>query len=382
MSLPRLTIFYLFDIATKSQQMIRYNFMLISALFFLINSNSAKAQFKQDTSKRINYAAIPIINYDPQLGLNLGFMAQMYYKVNPNDTISPSSATGMFGMYTTNKTHFLALFQQLYLKEDTWRFMLAAGTGAMNFQFWQDIPTMGGQFIDFSTDALFVMVRPEREIYKKLYGGISLVYAEVKTTFDVPDWVPDSLKYDERNMNSLGYLFNYDVREHQLNPYGGYNIEFKNNFYREWMNNTDNFDKYELTYNHYYPIRNKKTHILATRIKANIAAGDVPFQGQNIVGRDDIRGYTSGKHRDNQIYTMQAEYRWRFYKKFGMVGFFGLASAVEKAGDIFNSELLPGAGVGFRYMMIPKEPINIGFDIAKGKNDWGLYFRIGETFGR
>lgn len=358
----------------------KYLLLCVLALFFL--QNKADAQFKQDTTKRINYAAIPMLNYDPQLGLNLGFMAQMYYKVNLKDTISPSSSTGMFGMYTTNKTHFLGFFQKLYLKEDTWRFMFAAGSGTMNFQFWQDIPIIGGQFIDFSTDALFVMFRPERKIYKQLYAGLSFTYAKVKTEYDFPEGVHDSLRFDERNMNSLGYLFNYDVREHQLNPYGGFNVEFKNNFYREWMNNTDNFDKYELTYNHYYQIRNKETHILATRIKANISAGAVPFQGQNVVGRDDIRGYTSGKHRDNQIYTMQAEYRWRFYKKFGMVGFFGLASAVEKAGDIISSELLPGAGVGFRYMMIPKERINIGFDIAAGKDDWGLYFRIGETFGR
>ena len=65
-----------------------------------------------------------------------------------------------------------------------------------------------------------------------------------------------------------------------------------------------------------------------------------------------------------------------------MVGFAGIATAVEKVGDIFENELLPGAGVGIRYLMIPKERINIGIDVAKGKGDWGLYFRIGESFGR
>ena len=50
--------------------------------------------------------------------------------------------------------------------------------------------------------------------------------------------------------------------------------------------------------------------------------------------------------------------------------------------DIKNAEILPGGGVGVRYMMIPKERINIGIDVAAGKGDWGLYFRIGESFGR
>ncbi len=33
-------------------------------------------------------------------------------------------------------------------------------------------------------------------------------------------------------------------------------------------------------------------------------------------------------------------------------------------------------------LMIPKERINVGVDVALGKDDWGLYFRIGEEFGR
>ena len=65
-----------------------------------------------------------------------------------------------------------------------------------------------------------------------------------------------------------------------------------------------------------------------------------------------------------------------------MVGFFGVASAVNKFNEIVKTQLLPAGGVGFRFMMIEKERINVGFDFAKGKDDWGLYFRIGESFGR
>jgi len=31
-------------------------------------------------------------------------------------------------------------------------------------------------------------------------------------------------------------------------------------------------------------------------------------------------------------------------------------------------------------MVIPSEQINIGIDVAVGKNDWGVYFRIGEVY--
>jgi outer membrane translocation and assembly module TamA len=109
---------------------------------------------------------------------------------------------------------------------------------------------------------------------------------------------------------------------------------------------------------------------------------DVPFSGKNVIGRDDLRGYTNGKHRANQVYDIQSEYRWNFYKKWGMVAFTGLALATDNwKGDNYSG-VLPSAGAGLRYKVIPKRGINIGLEAAVGKEDWGVYFRIGETFTR
>ena len=114
----------------------------------------------------------------------------------------------------------------------------------------------------------------------------------------------------------------------------------------------------------------------------NVAAGDVPFEGQTVVGGDDIRGYSQGRYRADQVYTLQAEYRWNFYKRWGLVGFAGIASAVEKFSEIPDKELLPGVGVGIRFRMLPAHKINIGIDGAVGKDDYSITFRIGESFGR
>jgi outer membrane protein assembly factor BamA len=221
----------------------------------------------------------------------------------------------------------------------------------------------------------------ERKVFNNLYVGMNAIIIQSETTFNFPDFFPDSLKYDKRNMNNMGFQLNYDTRDHQVNPYHGFDIKLKGNFFREWMKSDNDFNRFRFTYNQYFTLANEK-NILATRLNAVFSTGNVPFQGQNVVGQDDIRGYSSGRYRNDQVYAAQAEYRWRFHDKLGMVGFIGVASAVKHFEDIFKSELLPGAGVGFRYLMIPKERINIGVDFAKGKGDWGLYFRIGEAFGR
>jgi len=354
-----------------------------SLAFFILffTTSVSDAQVEHDTLKKVSFAAIPIVDYDKTFGLSGGAMVQAFYKFNPNDTISPSSSTGIFGIYSTNNTFFTAVFQRMYLNEDKWRVMIASGLGNINFQYWQDLPLSEGTFIGFNTKATFALLRVERKVFDQIYFGVNGIYSKAKTGYELPDWIPDSLKSEEVNMHNIGYQINYDKREHQLNPYGGYNIEFKHSIYAKWLNSSYDFNKFEVTYNHYYKIKNER-NILATRFKADISTGDVPFQGQNVVGQDDIRGYTSGKYRDNQVYAVQAEYRWRFYKRFGMVGFFGLATAIKDLSSIGESELLPGGGMGIRFLMLPKERVNIGMDAALGKDDWGLYFRIGESFGR
>ncbi|WP_310377703.1 hypothetical protein [Flavobacterium sp.] len=47
---------------------------------------------------------------------------------------------------------------------------------------------------------------------------------------------------------------------------------------------------------------------------------------------------------------------------------------------ILKVVLLPSIGAGIRYLAIPKQRMNVGFDTALGKDDWGIYFRIGEVF--
>ncbi|GGH77473.1 BamA/TamA family outer membrane protein [Phaeocystidibacter marisrubri] len=355
--------------------------MRIRLLSFLIGFGLAASGQVQDTTKHVKYAAIPILNYSTTMGFTVGVMGQAYYAFDSDDTTSPKSSTGVFGMYTTNQTYFFAAFQRLYLSEDRWRVMMGAGHGDINFQFWQELPVIGGSFIGFDTKADFVLARVERKVYDELYFGVRAMYCNALTSYDVPDNLPDDLRFDRRNLNNIGYLFNFDKRDHQINPYKGYNIELLDVFYGDAIGSDNDFQKVQLTYNHYYPIVDE-TQILATRVRVESSIGDVPFQGQSVIGQDDIRGYSSGKYRDNQVYAIQAEYRWRFYNNFGMVGFAGIASAVENFAQLADGEILPGAGLGLRYMLIPEQRVNIGLDIAAGKGDWGIYFRIGEAFGR
>jgi hypothetical protein len=131
--------------------------------------------------------------------------------------------------------------------------------------------------------------------------------------------------------------------------------------------------------NQYIGMRNDKD-IIALRAKVGLGIGDLAFEQQFIVGRNDIRGYTEGKYRGDQLIAIQGEYRWNFLPRISAVGFGGIATIFGSINEEQNGELLPGVGCGIRYNMFEKYHMNIGMDIAVGKDDWGFYFRIGEAF--
>ncbi|HEY5825601.1 MAG TPA: BamA/TamA family outer membrane protein [Cyclobacteriaceae bacterium] len=366
-------------------KIIRLFFLLL--LFPLAGVNGQQGQGQKlpqvEKKQKPRVAAIPMINYNRTQGIVVGALASGFYKINKKDTISPSSNTGVMGMYTQQKSYMLIGFSRFYFAQDRWRVTAAIGTMDINFQFYLEDPALaGGNFYDYATKANLAVFQVQRNIFKRIYLGPTGSLIQTTTTFGLPGASgEDSVKIS--NMNNLGYVLSNDTRDHVQYPTRGMFVNFKNQFYGQAVGSDYKFQKYMVTFNQFFKLTKKdESKILAVRASFNIAAGNVPFEGQSVVGSDDIRGYSQGRYRNNQVYAVQTEYRWNFYKRFGLVAFAGVASAVAKISDIPNNDILLGAGGGLRFRMLPSEKINIGIDYGKGKDDYSITFRIGESFGR
>jgi hypothetical protein len=355
--------------------------LYILCIAFLFTGLFVHAQLrkKDSTDKPLRIAAIPMINYNRTQGIIVGAIAQGYYKINKKDTVSPASSTGLMGFYTAEKTWVAGIGQQLYLNQDKWRIRAFLFKGNVNYQYFNgDANNNAGQYEDYSNDVVTAFGQIQRKIWRRIYAGFYGEYNNTKTYFNAHG---DSL--DERHLSNMGYVISNDGRDNVQFPTGGIFINFKHQFYREWMGSDNEFIRYQLNYNQFFDLLKDQRHILVARINMEVASGDVPFQGQSVVGRDDLRGYSQGKYRGNQVYALQSEYRWMFANsRFGMVGFAGIASAVETISDVFKTDLLPGVGAGLRFKLIPSLKINIGVDVGFGKDDYSLTFRIGEAFAR
>jgi outer membrane protein assembly factor BamA len=349
--------------------------ILVLSLGIVMFSIHGHGQLGGGDSKRIDgkvkFIPIPYLNYDRSMGFTVGAVPMLMFNPSEKDTISPSSLIGGVATYATSKTWFLMGFGMFYLSEDRWRITTAAGTGTVFFQFYLDNPAIG--WIPYESDATFAMVKVERRIYDKLYGGLRYMYADVITsTENLP--ITDTM-----TLHGIGLNLSMDKRSNPYFPRSGYYTTLKYNDFPEWIGNEVASQKIEFDYNHYFSVRTDKD-VVAARFYTGVGLGDLSFNQQFIVKSPDIRGYTQGAYRGDQMLSLQGEYRWNFHKRWGAVGFAGVASVFNAINDSDNGKLLPAIGTGIRFRAFQETNMSVGLDVAAGIDDWGMYFQIGEAF--
>lgn len=316
---------------------------------------------------------LPYINYDRSIGFSVGALPMLLFNPVEKDTLSPSSIAGMFGMYTSNDTWFLMGFSALFLDEDNWRIMGAAGRGSVNFQFYLNNPI--DIWVPYNTQADFVYLSVKRRVVKdpKIYAGAKYIYTTFKTSTEL---FPDTTA---TYLHGVGIDLMLDQRSSFYYPRSGFITNLGYTSYPDAFGNEYVSNKIELDHNHFFPTRERQD-VIAARFFAGLGIGDLNFNQQFIIGDTDIRGYTQGAFRGNYQLALQGEYRYNFHQRWGVVGFMGFSTIFESINSDDDGMILPGIGAGFRFTADTETHMNVGVDVAAGKDDWGIYFRLGESF--
>lgn len=344
-----------------------------SISIFSQDRNARKAEGRIDGDYK--FLPIPYVNYTRSIGFQLGAIPMVQFNPVSIDTLSPSSMAGLFGMYSSNKTYFAMGFSKLYLDEDNWRLMIGGGTGSVNFQFYLEVPI--DMWIPYNTELNMFFIEAQRRVFNKIYVGLSYIYIKFDTKTEISDNV------FTQAINGIGVKLAMDYRNNIYYPTKGYLNNIQYFTYPKFMGNEVESNKIVISHNHFFPVREGKD-IVAARAYVGLGLGDLSFNQQFIVGSgDDIRGYSQGEYRGNNMITLQGEYRWNLNdSKIGFVGFLGFATVLNSINKDDDGKILPGIGAGFRYIVSEETHMNVGMDFAKGDGDWGIYFRIGESFNR
>lgn len=103
----------------SSKNTILWLLILISQPLFSQIPSSGGGSARSE--KNFSFMPVPYVNYDRTLGFSGGLLPLAMYNLNKKDTISPSSLSGGFGMYTSNKSWFIMQFNKLHFYEDKYR---------------------------------------------------------------------------------------------------------------------------------------------------------------------------------------------------------------------------------------------------------------------
>lgn len=335
----------------------------------------------EDVDER-RFFAIPFPIANPTIGAGVAGSA-MYLFQTEN---APPSSVSLMGFYTDSESWAGALGTETYFKDDKYRLSGWVGYYDVNLQFFGIGSGAGdrGESIGINQSGLFLVSRFLFQVAENLYLGPQYRLVTIDTALQNPilPGRPGAIipKDIESVTSGLGVVIEYDTRDNRFYPHEGSHLEGTVNLARDLIGSDRNYDQVEVGFNLYRELGERK--ILAWRATGCFRGGDTPFYDLCMFGGefDAIRGYVGGQYRDDVSLSTQLEFRWKFYKKWGMVAFAGIGEVAPTVGDMNSDDLLPSAGVGLRFMASEKERVNLSIDYARGRDSDAWYFRIGEAF--
>ncbi|MGB5610638.1 hypothetical protein [Eudoraea sp.] len=339
---------------------------------------------KKDSTKRTSFSAYPYVFYSPESQFAGGAGGIYIFYAGQQENLKPSKI-GFGGYYSTNKQYKLSVSPNLYFFENKLYIEAPTSFGFFVNKFWgigDNSPK--SETASFSMESFTSTVTVQ--VPPKLFSAdrTGLIFDYDKTS--IVDTLENTLISNDSVVGNdggesigIGTDLLWDSRDNLFFPNNGSYQYFKVVVYPNGWGNF-NYSQLQLDVKAFKAI--SPDHVFAFNFYIESVIGDTPFYRLPAIGGPSrMRGFFSGRYRDNFYGMMQLEYRQYVWKKFGMVAFGGLGNVSENILTYNFSTMKYSGGIGLRYLFNKKEKINLRMDIGFGSDgSRGIYFGIQEAF--
>lgn len=339
---------------------------------------------KKDSTKRTSFSAYPYVFYTPESKFAGGAGGIYIFYTGQEENLKPSKI-GFGGYYSTNKQYKLSVSPNLYFFENKLYIEAPTSFGFFVNKFWgigDNSPK--SETASFSMESFTSTVTVQ--VPPKLFSAdrTGLIFDYDKTS--IVDTLENTLISNDSVVGNdggesigIGTDLLWDSRDNLFFPNNGSYQYFKVVVYPNGWGNF-NYSQLQLDVKAFKAI--SPDHVFAFNFYIESVIGDTPFYRLPALGGPSrMRGFFSGRYRDNFYGMMQLEYRQYVWKKFGMVAFGGLGNVSENILTYNFSTMKYSGGIGLRYLFNKKEKINLRMDIGFGSDgSRGIYFGIQEAF--
>jgi hypothetical protein len=332
------------------------------------------------------FVPLPVIFYQPETGTGFGAIATYYFRPGASaGTVVPPSEISGSAIYTTKKQILTSLGTRLYLSGGALRLAGSVAFTKFPTKFWgigNDTPEDAEE--DYTPLTASALGEVLHEVASGWFAGARLQVArrELRELSDSGQLVTGTVPGSEDGRIIEGtLLLVHDVRNGTLYPTRGRYYQLGLLGAATALGSDFGYGGVRLDLREYLSPGGR--HVLALRALGDARSGIPPFDILPQLGGDVLlRGYYAGRFRDQLMIAFQTEYRLPVIWRIGMVAFAEAGQVAPRAGDLQWDGFKASVGGGLRFLLSPKEGLNIradygyGFDVKAG----GFYLGIGEAF--
>lgn len=350
-----------------------------------------------------SFFPVPVLGYSPEKGLEIGAaMLYSFYADHRHPGVHTRNSTlYLIPAITTKHQYKVDLRTDIWTRENLWHFR-----GGLRYQYFPFYFYGLGDTTHAADKSLVDNRRfraqfdAERRITGHFYAGISLEFQDDEYQSSDHKGIYETMPLNYKSGGHelmAGITAVFDNRDNQ-------NYTTHGTFLRLNLANALNFASSQTVYtvdlrgNQFFSL-SKKSVIGLNGYFRSVQGDNIPFYLLPELGSDQImRGYYTGRYRDQNYLAGQVEYRyfvdpkirvklgkWDLHPKFALAAFAG-------AGDVFNNHnfdlgnFKPSLGAGVRYFYDEHAKLTVRIDGAIGEKrpgearQKGLYLSLAEAF--
>lgn len=362
----------------------RFCFLMVLCCLFTI---VVKAQQKDSTLTKNQLLAVPVISRSIETDWSFGAGGSYtFYTTRKKDSATRTSVINFLGSYSLRKQFIFLIRGPVFFPGE--KYILNSNLSYSYFpdRFWGlGNGTTASMAEDYDFRQYYIYLHAQRLLGRKFFAGISYEFQRVVDInvqqgglFDVQD-VKGRAPYQ---VSGIGASLSWDTRNNTFWQDKGHLLSLSATHFTSLLLSDHRYTN--IVADARWFLRLNRKQIIALQAYGFFNAGmDVPIRSlASLGGADRMRGFFNGRYRDNDLLTLQAEYRLHLFRRWSTVAFAGAGDVNGKFSKPEWKRLKYSVGGGLRFATSKNERqhIRIDYGVGNGKGNYGLYLQFGEAF--
>lgn len=344
-----------------------------------------------DTTRKASFMPLPFLRYSQEVGLEFGLGALYSTYIDKADPSNRSSNFATILSFSTKKQYNVTLKGDVWTKHNDFHLIGDVRFRSTPFDFFgignQTLETDKDRLVQHQVKANFDV---EKNVFPAGYTGVSIGFEtnsfRDKEPGGIYDTNPAVLGKPKGSVVFLGLSQTYDTRNSNNYPTQGFFGRVSYQYAPDLFGGNDfSGSQIKAVVRNFWSL-SKKLVLGVNGIYYTIQSNSTPFYLLPQLGNDEImRGYYSGRYRDENLLAAQTELRYRLSNRFGLVAFGG-GGRVFANGDFSLKQFKPSVGGGIRYFYDPAKGLSVRADYGIGEKrpnearQSGFYLSLAEAF--